>query len=113
MGGAIRYAGKGRRRAVKRGLPSPRVFLAFALLAALVPDLALAQGRPIPASVSAAFSRAGIQVAARRFQTYDFSLPLINGKLQSLSALKGRVEKRGATGMGLEGKVAFPGTKFG
>jgi thiol-disulfide isomerase/thioredoxin len=76
---------------VKRGLPSLRVFLVFALLAALVPDLALAQVRPIPASVSAAFSRAGIQSAARRFQTYDFSLPLINGKLQSLSALKGRV----------------------
>jgi peroxiredoxin len=47
--------------------------------------------RSLPDTVAAAFSRAGIPVLRKRVAAFDFSLPLLTGKTQSLNDLKGRV----------------------
>ncbi|MDR1315875.1 MAG: TlpA family protein disulfide reductase [Spirochaetales bacterium] len=45
----------------------------------------------LPPEVARAFAKAQIQVLDTSFPISDFSLPLLDGKMQSLSSLKGKV----------------------
>jgi thiol-disulfide isomerase/thioredoxin len=70
------------------------VFFAATVLLASSPQKA--QGLPpggtaVSPDIAAAFSRAGVQVLKERVPLFDFSLPLLSGKTQSLSGLNGKV----------------------
>jgi thiol-disulfide isomerase/thioredoxin len=57
------------------------------------PDKAVlsAPEKTIPPDLAQALSRAGLRVLKERVPSSDFSLPLLDGKTQSLSGLEGRV----------------------
>jgi peroxiredoxin len=64
---------------------------ACVLFLLFLPHSVEAQMRPLPDTVSQAFSRARIPLLKSRVRAENFSLPLLDGKTRALSDLKGKV----------------------
>ncbi|MDR1625485.1 MAG: TlpA family protein disulfide reductase [Spirochaetia bacterium] len=65
-----------------------------AILCVAVPAALFAappEGQAVPPEISRAFAKAQVQVLDTSFPISDFSLPLLGGKTQTLSALKGKI----------------------
>jgi thiol-disulfide isomerase/thioredoxin len=71
---------------------SRRLFLMMFFVSLLfLPRTIEAQALPLPETVQRAFSQARIPLLKKRSPIKDFSLPLLGGGTQTLSALKGKV----------------------